>query len=335
MPRPWAISSPPPSGASSSSSRPSASARRRRPSSSPPPRACGESTAPGGRPSSTPRPPRCSASPRRRCWDRAVHALVHHTRADGSPYPESECPMTRVMATRERVLIAGELLWRKDGTSFLADYSAAPIIVGDEVRGAVVSFTDATERHRREREMRESEEQFRALAENAAAAILVMRHDDTIVFANPATHRVFGYEPDELIGRPLSSLMPSDLRREPPHRREALPGHRRAPPALGRRRAGGPAQGRRDRAPGDHHGHVRARRRPLLRRHRAGHHGAQAGGDGAHRDPRPRALRAREGGDGGGDARRGAGHRLPRPAQPPEHDLAGGGRAGIGGRASG
>ena len=143
---------------------------------------------------------------------RAVHPLVHHTRADGSPYPESECPMTRVMATRERALIAGELLWRKDGTSFLADYSAAPIIVGDEVRGAVVSFTDATERHRREREMRESEEQFRALAENAAAAILVMRHDDTIVFANPATHRVFGYGPDELIGRPLSSLMPADLR---------------------------------------------------------------------------------------------------------------------------
>jgi len=143
---------------------------------------------------------------------RAVHPLVHHTRTDGSPYPESECPMTRVMTTRERVLIAGELLWRKDGTSFLADYSAAPIIVGDEVRGSIVSFTDATERHRREREMRESEEQFRALAENAAAAILVMRHDDTIVFANPATHRVFGYGPDELLGRPLSSLMPSDLR---------------------------------------------------------------------------------------------------------------------------
>jgi PAS domain S-box-containing protein len=148
---------------------------------------------------------------------RAVHPLVHHTKADGSPYPESECPMTRVMSTRERILIAGELLWRKDGTSFLADYSAAPIIVGEEVRGAVVAFTDATERHRREREMRESEEQFRALAENAAAAILVIRHDHTIVFANPATHRVFGYGPDELIGRPLTSLMPSDLRESHRH----------------------------------------------------------------------------------------------------------------------
>jgi PAS domain S-box-containing protein len=143
---------------------------------------------------------------------RAVHPIVHHTRADGTPYPESECPMTRVMATRERVLVAGELLWRKDGSNFLADYSAAPIVVGDEVHGAVVSFTDATERHRREREMRESEEQFRALAENAAAAILVIRHDDTIVFANPATHRVFGYGPDELLGRPLTSLMPAELR---------------------------------------------------------------------------------------------------------------------------
>jgi PAS domain S-box-containing protein len=141
-----------------------------------------------------------------------VHPLVHHTRGDGTPYPESECPMTRVMATRERVMIAGEVLWRKDGTSFLADYSAAPIIIGDEVRGAVVAFTDATERHRREREMRESEAQFRALAENAAAAILVIREDDTIVFANPGTHRVFGYGPDELLGQPLTNLMPPDLR---------------------------------------------------------------------------------------------------------------------------
>ena len=143
---------------------------------------------------------------------RPVHPLVHHTRADGTPYPEPSCPMTRVMESRERILIAGELLWRKDGTSFLADYSAAPIIVGDEVTGAVVSFTDATERYRREREMRESEAQFRALAENAAAAILVIREDDTIMFANPATHRVFGYGPDELVGRPLTSLMPPDLR---------------------------------------------------------------------------------------------------------------------------
>jgi PAS domain S-box-containing protein len=63
----------------------------------------------------------------------------------------------------------------------------------------------------------ESEAQFRALAENAAAAILVMKQDHTIVFANPATHRVFGYGPDELLGRPLTDLMPPDLRES--HRR--------------------------------------------------------------------------------------------------------------------
>ncbi|HUG55007.1 MAG TPA: PAS domain S-box protein [Vicinamibacteria bacterium] len=141
-----------------------------------------------------------------------VHPLVHHTRPDGTPYPEAECPMTRVMATRERIMVAGEMLWRRDGTSFLADYSAAPIIIADEVRGAVVAFSDATERHRREREIAESEAQFRALAENASAAIFVMQQDDTIVFANPGTQIVFGYRPDELLGKPLTDLMPPDLR---------------------------------------------------------------------------------------------------------------------------
>jgi len=142
----------------------------------------------------------------------SVHARVHHSRPDGSPYPESECPMTRVMRSRERVMISGEPLWLKDGTSFLADYSAAPIVVGEEVTGAVVAFTDATERHRADQAIRESEAQFRALAENASAAVLVMEQDDTIIFANPATHRVFGYGPDELMGTSLTRLMPPDLR---------------------------------------------------------------------------------------------------------------------------
>jgi len=149
-----------------SSSRPSASGRRRRPSSNPPRRACGGWTDTACATFLNSAAALTLGFTPEEVLGRPVHALVHHTRPDGAPYPESQCPMTRVMTTRERVLIAGELLWRKDGTSFVADYSAAPIVIGDEVQGAVVAFTDATERHRREREIRESEERFKALAES-------------------------------------------------------------------------------------------------------------------------------------------------------------------------
>jgi PAS domain S-box-containing protein len=69
----------------------------------------------------------------------------------------------------------------------------------------------------REREALEaSEEQFRALAENAQVGIFVIGEDDTIVFANPLVERIFGYTPSELVGRPLTILMPEGLR--PRHR---------------------------------------------------------------------------------------------------------------------
>jgi PAS domain S-box-containing protein len=58
-----------------------------------------------------------------------------------------------------------------------------------------------------------SEEQFRALAETAQVAIFVVSAvDDTIVFANRPVERIFGYKADELMGRPLVTLMPPELR---------------------------------------------------------------------------------------------------------------------------
>ena len=73
-----------------------------------------------------------------------THALAHHTRADGSPYPEAECEMA--LATREGRGGSGDedLLWRADGTSFYADWRSSPL--RGHAGGAVVTFRDVTER---------------------------------------------------------------------------------------------------------------------------------------------------------------------------------------------
>ena len=55
---------------------------------------------------------------------------------------------------------------------------------------------------------REREEKFRALAVNATAAIFVIDQESTILFANPAATRIFGYDSGELIGKCLEVLMP-------------------------------------------------------------------------------------------------------------------------------
>jgi len=60
--------------------------------------------------------------------------------------------------------------------------------------------------------LRESEEYYRAIAEAATDAIITIDSDSTILIVNPATERIFGYSTEELIGQPLTMLMPEYLR---------------------------------------------------------------------------------------------------------------------------
>lgn len=53
---------------------------------------------------------------------------------------------------------------------------------------------------------------FRMVTEAASDAIITIDSDSVILYANPATQRIFGWEPVELIGQPLSTLMPQRLR---------------------------------------------------------------------------------------------------------------------------
>jgi PAS domain S-box-containing protein len=81
-----------------------------------------------------------------------VHARLHHTREDGSPYPEEECPVFLAMRSGEGVRIAGDVFWRRDGSSFPVEYSAYPLFQDHEITGAVVTFLDRTARRQIQRQ---------------------------------------------------------------------------------------------------------------------------------------------------------------------------------------
>ena len=74
-----------------------------------------------------------------------AHALIHHSRPDGSPYPPEEC----AMASAARVGGVGsgqDVVWRKDGTSFPIEFTASPVLADDGGEGAIVVFRDISER---------------------------------------------------------------------------------------------------------------------------------------------------------------------------------------------
>lgn len=82
-----------------------------------------------------------------------LHRMIHHTRADGTPYPPEECAISGTLVDLGTVRVSNEVFWRKDGTSFPVEYVARPQIDsrpggegGGKPIGVVVAFTDTTER---------------------------------------------------------------------------------------------------------------------------------------------------------------------------------------------
>lgn len=76
---------------------------------------------------------------------RETHSLIHHTHADGSAYPAEACPVYDAFRRGQPTHGMVELLWRKDGSSFPAEYSAQPLREAGRVSGAVMVFRDVAE----------------------------------------------------------------------------------------------------------------------------------------------------------------------------------------------
>ena len=125
--------------------------------------------------------------------------------------------------------------------SGIVAYAGVPLTVGEHTLGSLcvvdfeprewtaeevtllraladVATTDLEDRVRANRRMRdalrESENRYRALAEVDPDAILEIDELSIILSANPAVERIFGYTPEELVGEPLSILIPERLRGE-------------------------------------------------------------------------------------------------------------------------
>ncbi len=83
-----------------------------------------------------------------------MHDLIHHSYPDATPYPIQGCPIFQAFQKGEYVHVDNEVLWRADGTSFPTEYWSYPIFHDDQIKGAVVTFLDITERKRAETELK-------------------------------------------------------------------------------------------------------------------------------------------------------------------------------------
>ena len=79
-----------------------------------------------------------------------MHRLIHHTLKNGNPLPDSECKIERAIADGEGAYSKDEIFFRADGTSFDVEYYSYPQYKNGKIVGAVVTFTDITERKKDE-----------------------------------------------------------------------------------------------------------------------------------------------------------------------------------------
>jgi two-component system, cell cycle sensor histidine kinase and response regulator CckA len=86
-----------------------------------------------------------------------MHRLMHHTRTDGTPYPLEECQMYMGFRKGQSFHADGDVLWRKDGSSFPAEYWSYPMLRDGKPTGAVVTFLDISERKQLEQQLHQSQ----------------------------------------------------------------------------------------------------------------------------------------------------------------------------------
>lgn len=141
-----------------------------------------------------------------------MHALIHHTRRDGTPYPPAECPIYQAVRTATPTHVDNEMFWRADGTCFAAEYWSHPMRRDGALVGAVVTFLDITARREAEERLQEALAFNRLIMDNSPDVICAINGDNRFVEISAASQHLWGYAPSELLGRDYNALVHADDR---------------------------------------------------------------------------------------------------------------------------
>ena len=98
--------------------------------------------------------------------------------------------------------------YRKDGSEFWNEFSLVPVANAEGWYTHWIAVQrDATARKTVEQALRQSEERFRSLIENALDIIMILDPDGTIGYVSPSVEKVLGYTVADLMGQTVSTFI--------------------------------------------------------------------------------------------------------------------------------
>ena len=133
-----------------------------------------------------------------------MHEVTHYKHRDGSRFPAHECPGLQVFRTGKPLINCEDTFIRKGGTLFDVVYSASPIREGNKITGLVVVFRDITEQKRAEA----GAMRFAALVRSSRDAVVAKDLNGIITDWNQSAQRIFGYKPQEIVGKSILTIIP-------------------------------------------------------------------------------------------------------------------------------
>ncbi|RVU27171.1 PAS domain-containing protein [Streptomyces antnestii] len=115
-----------------------------------------------------------------------LHKLFLHSRADGEPFPYEESPLADTLRSGRKHRVRGQVLWSKSGNKVPVDMTTAPVRDGDQLVGAVMTFTDRrpydelVTAHAEEIDRRDKESARLAEEHAETLARTTKEHDETL-----------------------------------------------------------------------------------------------------------------------------------------------------------
>ncbi len=128
-----------------------------------------------------------------------VDAVTH------KPVPN---PVHEALTTGDIVTLSNHTtLLAKNAVEYQIADSAAPILDGDTIIGAILVFHDVTEQYRMRQVLHESQKRFQLHIERTPLAVIEWDRDFIVIDWNPAAEKIFGYTKEEAVGHNSSELI--------------------------------------------------------------------------------------------------------------------------------